>query len=127
MEFEQCENEIYCLKKTKGDKVVYLIMYVDDCFVITTENRIKETLDRIATFFDIKKSTKIENFIGCMIRKEDRRIVLLQPDLINKLLKTFEKDVKKMREHKTLAGSGFKVVRPREDSKKLSNKEQTKY
>ena len=32
-----------------------------------------------------------------------------------------------MREHKTLAGRGFKVVRLKEDSKKLSDKEQTKY
>ena len=127
MEFEQCKNKICCLKKTKGKEKAYLIMYVDNCFVIGTKKGVKETLDKIATFFNIKRSTKIKYFIGCTIRQEEGKILLSQPDLINKLLKTFKEDVKRMREHKTLAGTGFKVVRPREDSKKLSNKEQTKY
>ena len=102
-------------------------MYVDNCFVIGTKRGVKETLDKIATFFSIKRSTKVENFIECTIRQEEGRILLSQPDLINKLLKTFKKEMKKMREHKTLGGTGFKMVRPREDSKKLSNKDQTKY
>ena len=102
-------------------------MYVDNCFVIGTERGVKESLDKIAMFFNIKRSTKIKNFIRCTIRKEEKRILLSQPDLINKLLKRFEEDVKKMREHKTPAGTGFKVIRPREDSEKLSNEDQTKY
>ena len=127
MEFEQCKNKICCLKKTKSEKKVYLIMYVNDCFFIGTKRGVKEMLDKIATFFSIKRSTKIEDFIGCTIRQEEGRILLSQLDLINKLLKMFEEDVKKMRDHKTLAGMGFKAVRPREDSKKLSNEAQTKY
>ena len=76
MEFEQCKNKICCLKKTKGKEKAYLIMYVDDCFVIGTKRGVKETLDKIATFFNIKRSTKIEDFIGCTIRQEEGKILL---------------------------------------------------
>ena len=43
-----------------------------------------------------------------------------------RLLKNFEKELKGMKNYETLAGAGYKVVRPREDKETLSNDENKK-
>ena len=68
-------------------------MYVDDCFVIGNKQAIKKALDDVEGHFDIKRSGEISDFIGCSIEQQDNWVLLSQPDLINKLIKTFESKI----------------------------------
>ena len=86
-------------------------MYVHGCFVIVNKQAIKKALENIETHFDIKQSEEISDFIGCTIEQQGNRVLLSQPDLINKLIKTFESKISKMRLYETPATGGGGVQR----------------
>ena len=93
LNFEQYPTNSCLLKRKDANETVYLIMYVDDCFVIGNKQAIKKALDGVKRHFDIKQSREISDFIGCAIEQQGNRILLSQPDLINKLIKTFESKI----------------------------------
>ena len=76
-------------------------MYVNDCFVIGNKQAIKKALDDVKGHFDIKQSGEIPDFIDGSIERQDNRVLLSQPDLINKLINTFESKNSKMRLYET--------------------------
>ena len=60
--FEQFENDS-CLLKRKNEKGrVFLIVYVDDCFVVGDKDAVKQALDEIKKYFSITRSENIEDF-----------------------------------------------------------------
>ena len=74
--FTQFENDSCLLKRQTADGQVYLIVYVDDCFVLGDKIAVKEALKEIEQHFNITRSEDIEEFIGCRIEKEDKSILL---------------------------------------------------
>ena len=96
-------------------------MYVHDCFVIENKQAIKKALDDIEKHFDIKQSEEISDFIGFTIEGEDNQVLLSQPDLINKLIKTFESKISKMRLYETPATGGGRVQRPMTEEELISD------
>ena len=102
-------------------------MYVDDCFVIGNKQAIKKALDDIEVHFDIKQSEEISDFIGCTIERKDNRVLLSQPDLINKLIKTFESKISKMRLYETPATGGGRVQRPMTKEELISDEDQSEF
>ena len=100
-------------------------MYVDDCFVIGNKQAIKKALDNIKKHFDIKQSEEISDFIGCTIERQDNLVLFSQPDLINKLIKTFESKISKMQLYETLATGGGRVQRPMTEEELISDEEQS--
>ena len=109
-----------------SEKVI-CVMYVDDCLIIGPKNDVDKCLIDIERFFDIKKSNQIDTFIGCKIKRIDNRILLSQPELIEKLLFVFKEDIKSGRDCKTPAGAGTKVMRPENNEGLLDDKQQSKY
>ena len=53
LNFEQYTNDNCLLMRKDANGIVYLIMYVDDCFVIGNKQAIKKVLDNIKKLFDI--------------------------------------------------------------------------
>ena len=127
LKFEQFPNDT-CLLKRKSDKgIAFLIMYVDDCLVIGDKLAVKAALQDIEQHFDITQSDKIEDFIGCTIKRKDNYVTLSQPDLISKLLLKFKDKISNLHDFKTPAGAGVHVLRPTVEEEKLNDEEQTEY
>ena len=127
MGFQQFANDSCLLKRNNDKGFCAMGIYVDDCLLIGDKEAIDSTVDDIKKQFDIT-TEDVKDFVGCSIEKQNERILLHQPDLIKRLLKSFEKDIKNItREYDTPAGGHFKVVRPKDDEPKLNEEEQTKY
>ena len=80
--FKQCQNDSCLLKRTDQEGKVFLIVYVDNCFVMGNEAAVKKALSEIEKIVNITRSKNVEDFIGCRIQREGNQIMLSQPDLI---------------------------------------------
>ena len=67
LRFEQYANDSCLLRRKDANSIVYLIMYVNDYFVIRNKQAIKKALDDVEGHFYIKLSQEISDFIGCYI------------------------------------------------------------
>ena len=110
LDFEPCMNDSCLMRRSNQAGIVFLVMYVDDCFVIGEKQAVKHALDEIENKFDIKRSCEVNDFVGCHIRRAGREIFLSQPDLIKKLLKSFGNEISKVRGTDIPAPGGFKIV-----------------
>ena len=125
--FEQFTNDSCLLKRRNKKGFCAMGIYVDDCLLIGDEEAIEETIREVKKHFDIT-TEEVNDFVGCTIAKDEKRILLHQPDLIKRLLKTFEMDIKNItKDYDTPASSHFRVTRPKEGEPKLKEDEQTKY
>ena len=125
--FQQFENDSCLLKRQTADGQVYLIVYVDDCFVLGDKSAVKQALAGIENHFNITRSERIEDFIGCRIEKGDKAILLSQPDLIKKMVKKFGDKIRNMREYETPAPSGTHIIRCQDEEEKLCDEEQAEF
>ncbi len=124
---EQYKNNSCLLKRKSLDGKVYLIVHVDDCFVLGDKKAVKKALEGIEKHFAITRSENIDNFIGSRIKKENNKILLSQPDLMKKKLKNFARKIQNMREYETLASSGTHVICCDNDEAMLSDNEQFEF
>jgi len=92
-----------------------MAIYVDDCLIIGDKAAVVKAIEEIKNHFEVTHSANIEEFVGCTIEKENGRILLSQPDLINKLLKKFNEQIEDMKEYDTPAAPGTHVVRPKSE------------
>jgi hypothetical protein len=125
--FTQFENDSCLLKRHTSDGQVYLIVYVDDCFVLGDKRAVKQALAEIEKHFAITRSETIEDFIGCRIEKENKSILLSQPDLIKKMMKKFGDKTRDMKDYETPAPSGSHIIRCQDDEAKLNDDEQAEF
>ena len=127
LKFQQHENDSCLLKRIDGTGKVFLIVYVDDCFVVGDKVAVKRALDEIQGVFNITRSDNIEDFIGCNIKRDGNKILLSQPDLIKKMIEKFESKIKGMKEYETPAPASSHVVRCTEEEVGLSEEEQQNF
>lgn len=125
--FEQFENDSCLLKKESKAGKVYLIVYVDDCFVVGDKMAVREALSGIEKHFSITRSEHIEDFIGCHIERDGNKILLSQPDLINKLISKFGAKIEKLKQYETPAPAGTHVIRCTDDEATLDDSEQNEF
>ena len=124
--FQQFQNDNCLLKREDENGFCAIGIYVDDCIMIGDEMAIKNMVNDVKKHFDIT-TEEAKDFIGCTIERKDDEIHLHQPDLIKRLLRTFENDLKSMKDYDTPASSGYKVVRPQTEEEKLGDEDQKKY
>ncbi len=105
--FEQHPNDSCLLKRESQNGRVFIVIYVDDCFILGNEKEVLKTLNEIERGFDITRSSDIEDFIACSIARNNDSIYLSQPDLIMKLLKKFEGEIKHLKNYDTPAQTSF--------------------
>ena len=126
MGFKQFQNDNRLLKRVTDKGFCAMGIYVDDCILIGDERAIEEAINDVKKHFNIT-TEEVQDFIGCLIEKCDDRVLLNQPDLIRRLLKTFKDDIKDMKDYETPAGSGFKITRLTKEEELLNKEEQKKY
>ena len=126
LHFRQFENDNCLLRKEDKNGFIAIGVYVDDNFVIGDDLAIETFLSDIKKHFDIT-TTEVDDFVGCTVEKHQDYLELHQPDLIRKMLKEFNDEIKEMKVYETPAPSGFRVIRTEEEETKLSKDKQTRY
>ena len=69
------------------------------------------------------------DYLSCEVKfnKDKTRAWLGQPHMIKKIEKAFGEKVSRLREYKTPGTPGFGIVRPKDDSEKISSEMQSEY
>ena len=127
LNFEQFQNDSCLLKREDESGKVFLIVYVDDCFVLGDKSAVKKALNDIEKFFSITRNEAIEDFIGCRIEKDGDKVLLSQPDLIKKMIKKFEKKIENLKEYETPAPTGTHIIRCQTKEELISEEEQMEF
>lgn len=127
LNFEQYENDSCLLKRIDCTGKVFLIVYVDDCFVVGDKDAVKEALKGIQEHFSITRSENIEDFIGCRIERDKNQVLLSQPDLIKKMLSTFKGKIDGLKHYETPAATGTHLTRCEDEEAGLDDEEQKEF
>ena len=127
LNFEQYGNDSCLLKRETKEGKVFMIVYVDDCLFVGNKDAVKRALSEIQKLFNITRSEDIGDFIGCKIQREDNRVLLSQPDLIDKMLRQFERKLSGLREYETPAVASTHIVRCVTEEEGLTDDEQQEY
>lgn len=124
LNFEQHASDSCLLKRSDENGKVFLIIYVDDCFVVGDRDAVKKALDDVQGVFNITRSENIEDFIGCHIKRDGDKILLSQPDLIKKMLEKFEEKIENLKKYDTPAIASSHVKRCIDDEEGLNDDDQ---
>ena len=118
---------LYVRRDKKG--VVYLAMYVDDCLCVGDEEALKDAVKRIGKHFKLKIEETLSDYLSCEIlfNKERTKIWIGQPHMIKKIEDTFGEMVKKNQNYKTPGTPHHRIVKPTEETGKLTDEEQKLY
>ncbi|MFM8622083.1 MAG: reverse transcriptase domain-containing protein, partial [Holophagaceae bacterium] len=127
LNFEQHASDSCLLKRFDENGKVFLIIYVDDCFVVGDRKAVKKALDDIQGVFNITRSENVEDFIGCTIKRTGNKVLLSQPDLIKKMLEKFEEKIARLKGYETPASASSHVNRCIDEEDGLNDEDQQEF
>lgn len=88
--FKSGESDRCLFTKTVGQDVVYVLLYVDDGLVISTDICLaKELLDQLEKHFRLTKSFQVTSFLGMEVAETMEGIQISQGGYIGELVKRF--------------------------------------
>ena len=101
-------------------------MYIDDPLIIGKPERIESTIKDLKQYFDIKKLTSLDDYLGVQVikSKDQKRAWLGQPTIIDALTKKFGKEVEKRQITLT---PGFIGAKQNEEGTRINEKKQQEY
>jgi hypothetical protein len=129
LNFLPCLKDHCLFKRDDENGIVFFCVYVDDCCVIGDKKAVKIAIKEVAAIYTIKLVGPINEYVGCTVETTEREdsILLSQPDLLNKIQRTFNTALKSVRTTNTPAGTNDAVLRPTPDDILLSPTLQTEY
>jgi hypothetical protein len=127
LNFSACLADPCLLMRQNNSGTVIFCCYVDDGLAIGNHNAIENFYNELSKFFTLKRSGKLEEYIGCTIERKGHKILLSQPDIISKLEKKFQVEIKELKDYETPAGVNDHIIRPREGDRLLDDEGITKY
>jgi Reverse transcriptase (RNA-dependent DNA polymerase) len=89
--FKPNECEPCLFSKEANGSMIFVVVYVDDCYVIGSDSNLKDFIRDIQTEFKIKIQEKPTDYLSCEIRLDTEKGFgwLGQPHLIKRLEKSF--------------------------------------
>jgi hypothetical protein len=119
-----------CLLTRKNSKgIVFIGIYVDDCYCCGHEAAIDETISQLkASGFGIKVEDNLTDYLSCNIvfDKKKTKAWLGQPHLIKNLDEKFGKLVDNLQKYRTPGTPGLRVTRPAKDEPNTTVSEEDK-
>ena len=125
--FKSCKSDPCLLTRTDEFGTVVVCIYVDDGLIVGNKPAIEKALKDIGGEFKIIKNGKLDDYIGCVVKKEEGKIFMHQPNILKKLEGKFKDDVGKLKVYNSPAGTGDRVICPKDEEELMSHEEQTKY
>jgi Reverse transcriptase (RNA-dependent DNA polymerase) len=113
-------------KDTNG--TVYLCLYVNDLLCVGDRPAINKAISGIKKRLTIKQMGHMNEYVGCkVIPTDENSLFIIQPDLINKMEKTFKELLNGGIVYSTPAGPGLTVIRETVKGSEISELEQRIY
>jgi hypothetical protein len=103
---------------------------VDDCLVMGKDEQISKLIaDLNVQGFKLKVENNLTDYLSCHVaeNEEESEILILQPHLINNLVKKFGDEVQDKRIYKTPGSPRFKITRPDDESYEIDVERQKRY
>ena len=126
MGFEKCMADQYLLKKEDESGVVLICIYVDDTLCIGDRDALEKFTNQITEYFNIVEEGTLDEYVGYELRKVSKKeIIMKQTNLIRKINRNFEVDIKMTRNYQTPAGANEMIIRPSESEEKISKERQS--
>src|SRR5210317_2573153 len=75
--------------KRRGEEIVIILIYVDDCALFGTTKLVYETIKIIAEKFKIRKEQILNKYVGCEIKKKEFGILLNQRWIVQDIKNEF--------------------------------------
>ena len=75
-----------------------LSVYIDDTLCVGDKKALDAFKKELKKYFVTKEEGKVEDYVGCMIKKINSGVLLHQSDLIKKIKLQFEQEIKDMRD-----------------------------
>ena len=130
MGFKRCPSDPCLFMRGEGKNRIYLLEYVDDNLLIgSTENleALLKEMEKTEFTFTVERS--LSDYLSCDIQMNPGKTIgwIGQPHMVKKIEKTFGEEVKSMQECKTPGTPGYKIKKPDEDTKLISDELQSRY
>ena len=110
--------------------IVFIALYVDDCFCCGHTEAIQDTVKRIQEAgFSVTIENEMTDYLSCEIlfSRDRKKCWIGQPHLIRKLEKKFGEMVTTLQKFRTPGTPSCGIVRPSDDKFKVSLEDQTLY
>ena len=127
MGFSKCLSDQCLLMRRDMNGVVYVGLYVDDNLCCGDKLAIEAFKREIREHFNTKEEGKMDEYVGCQVKRDDQNMWLHQTELIKKIEKHFGTEVDKMRDYETPAGHLDNVTIPAKDDPALDDKRQSRF
>ena len=127
--FTQSPVEPCLFTKIQGSQMVFIAVYVDDCYVVGSEESLNQLIvDLQAKGFKLKIEDKPTDYLSCEIIFDENKTCawLGQPHLIKKMETSFSTLLKSSR-YLTPGTPNFSVTRPLTPEDRISPEDQTIY
>jgi Reverse transcriptase (RNA-dependent DNA polymerase) len=84
--FKENKSDPCLLSKWDHNNIIIIGIYVDDCLVIGKETQISQLIVELKeNGFNLKIESNLKDYLSCCMIKDKKRILILQPHLINTL------------------------------------------
>jgi hypothetical protein len=110
--------------------IMYIALYVDDCFCCGHQEAIQDTVKQIQEAgFNVTIENEMTDYLSCEIlfSRDRKKCWIGQPHLIRKLEKKFGEMVTTLQKFRTPGIPSCGIVRPTDDKFKVSLEDQTLY
>jgi Reverse transcriptase (RNA-dependent DNA polymerase) len=108
--FKKHKSDPCLLSKWDHNNIIIIGVYVDDCLVIGKETQISQLIVELKeNGFNLKIENNHKDYLSCRAIEDKKRILILQPHLINNLQAKFGNEVEKKRVYKTPGTPRFKI------------------
>ena len=116
MGFEKCMADQCLLKREDKSGAVLVCIYVDNILCIGDREALEKFTNQMTEYFNIVEEGTLEEYVGFKLRKvSEKEIIMKQTNIIRKINRNFEADIKMTRNYQTPAGANEMIIRPRKD------------
>ena len=127
MNFARSMNDQCLHMRNDQNGTIIACLYIDDTLYVGDKKVLDTFKKEIKKYFVTKEDSKVEDDMGCMIKKINGGILLHQSNLINKIKLQFEQEIKDIRDYRTPGVPGEGSIGVKDDEVCISVKEQFKY
>ena len=106
MNFVQSMNDQCLLMRNGQNGTIIICLYIDDTLCVGDKKALEAFKRKIKKYFVTKEEGKVEDYMGCMIKKINNRVLLHQSDLIKKIELQFKQEIKDMKDYRTPGAPG---------------------
>ena len=127
--FKQSTADPCLFIKKDEHGIIFLAIWVDDCYCLGNLKAIEEMLKKLKEHFNVKTEDNLSDYLSCEIvfNKEKTKALLGQPHLIKKMEKKFGDKVMEGQSYKTPGTPNQGLRQPEGDTGMVSNEDQKVY